>query len=281
MSTEIVKPQTIDGIEFYVSKDGTKCGVSQIGLARLCGISESPMRRLLDQITNPMDSSVRPYELSKLLEDVQGKECYLALASNQQAKVINAKTAARIIRYYACEAKNKTEIAMFSLGKFAEIGIESWMKQVTSYTEDANTSALLVSMSNTLNLLASDVAEMKAELFLTEGYRAARVTMPGLKKWMEDLDVEKLRQQQLPGDEPLYTLNEWAEKDMAGMVLSRSNKHALANLVSSTYKAMALEMPQKVMRRNAKGHKTPEVQAYPERHFSLLRLCFAQMIASR
>jgi hypothetical protein len=280
MNTEIVAPQIIDGIEFYVSQDGKQCGVSQIGLARLCGVTEAPIRSLLTSLQGIETDRVK--SAPEALKDLLGKSSYLALSSNQQAKVVSAKVAARIIRYYAFEAKNATDTAKYSLGKFAETGIETWIKEVTNFTEQSNTEALLLSMSQTLNLLAADVAGMKAELFRTEGYRAARVTLPGLREWMETLDAESYTQLALPGtaEEELYTLNEWAEKAQNGLVLSRSNKHALANLVSSTYKAMCLSMPNKVIRLNAKGYKLPPVQAYPARHFVLLNMCYSKLVTS-
>jgi hypothetical protein len=276
---EIVAPVTVDGIEFYVSADGEKCGVSQVGLSRLCGVSETPMRNLL---TSLKVSSVRSSSTQNLLKDLQGKDLYLALGSNQQAKVIDAKVAARLIRYYAFEATNQTDIAKYSLGKFAEIGVEKWIKDVTGYAETGDVFKLMQSLSNQLNLMQKDITEMKVQLFQTEGYRAARVTLPGLREWMETLDAEDLKQLALPGsaEEELFTINEWAEEAQNGLVLSKSNKHALANLVSATYKTMALEMPPKVVRLNSKGYKLPAVQAYPKRHFVLLNMCYSKLVAA-
>lgn len=188
--SEIVKPIEVNGIEFYVSKDGKQTGLSQIGLARLCGITESPLRRVLVEIVDYLDHSIQlrddeittlsaasQYILSSLVNTSDVRP-YLDITSSNQAKVVNAKFASAMIEYYAFEAKNKTEIALFSFRKFANIGIESWIKEVTNFVETSDTSALLASMASTLNLLASDVAEMKAELLGTEGYRAARITLP-------------------------------------------------------------------------------------------------------
>jgi len=280
-AAEIVSPTVVDGIEFYVSKDGSKCGVSQIGLARLCGIPEASLRRHLDQFTNSLGSGARHLEAPKLLKDLEGKEFYLAISSNRQAKVVSADVAARIIQYYAFESRNKSEVAQFSLGKFAVMGIDTWIKQVTQFVESSNTDALLLSMSQTLNVLAADMAGMKAQLLKTEGYRAARVEFPGLELWMDSIHVADYERLALPGssEEPLFTLNEWAEKAQNGLVLSKSNKHSLANMVSATYKAMSLKMPPKVVRQNAKGYDLPPVQAYPERHFTLLNMIFSKMVA--
>lgn len=292
--SEIVKPIEVNGIEFYVSKDGKQTGLSQIGLARLSGIPDTSMRRILAEIVDYLDrqtnlavnedstlSAASQYILSAL-GNTSGVRPYLDITSSNQAKVVNASVASAIVEYYAYEAKNKTETALFSFRKFARTGIETWIKEVTNFVEVSDTSALLASMANTLNLLASDVAEMKAELFKTEGYRAARVTLPGLKEWMENLDTQEFKQLQLPTSETeeLFTITEWANIAQNGLVLSKSNKHALANLVSATYKTMALEMPQKVTRYNDKGYKLQPVQAYPRRHFILLNMCYSKLVAA-
>jgi hypothetical protein len=41
---EMVRPVIEDGIEFYVSKDGSIRGISQLGSAKLCGIAEVSFR---------------------------------------------------------------------------------------------------------------------------------------------------------------------------------------------------------------------------------------------
>ncbi|MFA9202148.1 MAG: hypothetical protein ACEQSC_01185, partial [Candidatus Nanopelagicaceae bacterium] len=204
--SEIVKPIEVNGIEFYVSKDGKQIGLSQIGLARLAGITEAPLRRILAEIVDYLDranhdqnnevstlSAASQYILSAL-GNASAVRPYLDITSSNQAKVVNASVASVVVEYYAFEAKNKTEIALFSFRKFANKGIETWIKEVTNFVEASDTSALLASMASTLNLLASDVAEMKAELFKTEGYRAARVTLPGLREWMESLDTQEFNQ---------------------------------------------------------------------------------------
>ena len=237
------------------------------------------MRRLL---TNLEDLSVRHLSPQNLIKDLRGKGLYLAISSTQQAKVLDAKVAARIVRYYAFEATNQTDIAKYSLGKFAEIGIERWIKDVTGYAESGDVFKLMQSVANQLNLMQKDITDMKVQLFQTEGYRAARVTLPGLREWMENPEVAKYNRIALPGseEEELFTLNEWATKAQNGLVLSKSNKHALANNVSSVYKAMALEMPPKVVRLDEKGYKKPAVQAYPERHFVLINMVYSRLVAN-
>lgn len=279
MSTlEVVSPTIVDGIEFYVSADGKHCGVSQVGLARLCGVAETTMRRTL---TNLKGSSVRRSDASELVKDLKDKELSLAISSNQQANVIESKVAARIIQYFAFESTKATDIAKYSLGKFATMGIDTWIKEVTGFAESNDIAGMFKSISSQLNLMASEITEMKVQLIQTEGYRAARVELGGLRAWMEGIEAKEFLEENKKVDEaePLYTLNEWAEMAHDGLQLSRSNKHALANIASSVYKMMSLEMPSKKQMLNAKGHKLPPVQAYPEKHFVLLNLCYSKLVA--
>lgn len=278
MPHQIVQAQIIDGIEFYVSKDGSKCGVSQVGLARLCGVGEAKIRQILA-------SNARPWANTKELKDLPVDNLSiraLTLGGSQHIKVIDLEVVAAVVEYYAFESKAANEIAKYSFRKFARKGIDTWIKEVTQFTETSNTEALLLSMTSTLNLLAFDVSEMKAQLIATEGGRVARVTLPRLKEWMESLDTKEYEQLQLPASktEPLFTLNEWADKAHNGLILSKSDKHALANMARAAYKTMALEMPQKVIRMGPSGYKNL-VQAYPARHFVLLNMCYSKLVAQQ
>ena len=279
MSTlEIVSPTIVDGIEFYVSADGKQSGVSQAGLARLCGVGTSTINQISTDVQGSGASAKAPVELVKQLSR---NTFHLPLTSTKQVKVIDSKAAARIIRYYAFETKRPTKEAKYSLGKFAEIGIDTWIKEVTGFAESNDIAGMFKSISSQLNLMASEITEMKVQLIQTEGYRAARVELGGLREWMETIEAKEFLESSKKIDEaePVYTLNEWALMAQDGLILSRSNKHSIANMVSSVYKMMALEMPPKKQMLNAKGHKLPPVQAYPEKHFVLLNLCYSKLVA--
>jgi hypothetical protein len=278
---ERVIPISQDGVELYVSHDGTQCGCSQTGLARLCGMSRAAIQKVLSDsktLTRILGSSVSE-NLETLTEAELSAATYLEISSNQHAKIIRSEVVAKIISYYAFKALNKNETAQFSLEKFASIGIDTWIKKTVGYIEThGNTESKLFEM---LAIMGQDIKEMKADLASTSGYRAARITLPGLKEWMEALDQTDKEQLALPSrdEELLFTLSEWA--DLTNQALTKSQKHALANIISSTYKLMALEMPQKVNRHNEKGYRLAAVQAYPERHFTLIQMCFSKLVSSR
>ena len=266
MSTlEIVSPTIVDGIEFYVSADGKQSGVSQAGLARLCGVGTSTINQISTDVQGSGASAKAPVELVKQLSR---NTFHLPLTSTKQVKVIDSKAAARIIRYYAFETKRPTKEAKYSLGKFAEIGIDTWIKEVTGFAESNDIAGMFKSISSQLNLMASEITEMKVQLIQTEGYRAARVELGGLREWMETIEAKEFLESSKKIDEaePVYTLNEWALMAQDGLILSRSNKHSIANMVSSVYKMMALEMPPKKQMLNAKGHKLPPLSKPTQRN---------------
>ena len=265
---EKVAPQIIDGIEMYVSSNG-QSGLSQLAIAKLCGIPETTTRRVL---------SDRQKMALILGKDIPTADLYLAITSNNQAKVVKSEIASEINAYYAINSPNKTQEALFSLKKFASRGMDGWIKDCVQYVEEqGNADSKLFDL---LAVMGQDIKEMKADLASTSGYRAARITMPGLKEWLESLDDTDKKQLALkPAEEELFTLTEWA--DVSGNVMTKSQKHALANIVSSTYKLMALELPPKVTRLNNTGSKKMPVQAYPERHFVLIGMCWAKLITSQ
>lgn len=161
---EKVAPQIIDGIEMYVSSSG-QSGVSQSALAKLCGIAEAPLRRLL---------SDRPKMALILEKDMPTADLYLDLTSNNQAKIIKSEVASEIIAYYAISAVNKTEISLYSLKKFASRGMDNWIKDCVRYVEaQGNAESKLFDL---LAVMGADIKEMKADLASTSGYRAARIT---------------------------------------------------------------------------------------------------------
>ncbi len=79
MSIQIVKPSVVNGIEFYISSDGT-----QSGLARLCGVGENAIRKII--ISEP-----RTKTSPKALESFVSNVFHLAMTSDQSAKIITTE----------------------------------------------------------------------------------------------------------------------------------------------------------------------------------------------
>ncbi|TYQ30571.1 hypothetical protein [Pseudanabaena sp. UWO310] len=102
MSIEIVKPVIVDNVEFYVSADGTQSGVSQSGLARLCGVGENAIRKII--VNDP-----RTKTPSKALESFVGNVFHLALSSDRGAKFVTTEAATEIV----CSIQILSESAVY------------------------------------------------------------------------------------------------------------------------------------------------------------------------
>jgi hypothetical protein len=119
-----------DGVEFYTRKSDGASGMSIIGLARLCGVSDKAIGLLLASIAR---SSVRSKQLKRFL----GQDLYLEVKGPQGAKIIRADVCSAIIRYYAFESEVKNETAEYSHDKFADMGMEAWIQSITGWQAPA------------------------------------------------------------------------------------------------------------------------------------------------
>ena len=150
---EIVKPMIAEnGIEFYVSSDGEKSGISISGLARLCGVAENSVRHLVN--------SVRKESTPKALKSFTGEVLHLAMTSEQQAKIVTNEAAAEIIFYYAFESESANDTAKFTARKFATMGMHNWIKKITSF--DCNSD--IKSLTATVNSLVKSVDSLTHEV---------------------------------------------------------------------------------------------------------------------
>ena len=94
----------------------------------LKAFAESKIRQLLDSIAR---LSVQ----SELLKPLSGKvlAINLPLSTGGTVSVIPAEICAAICTYYATESKAANDTARYSLAKFAAIGIDSWIRNVTGH----------------------------------------------------------------------------------------------------------------------------------------------------
>lgn len=117
-----VTSTTIDGIEFYVSQDGSVTGMSQRGLAKLVGLSENSVR-----------NKITLFELEPLQVNAPRRATNLS----NNVNLLDGPSCVRLITYYAFEAtkvsEEVTKHARFSLGKFASMGFDTWVKTITGY----------------------------------------------------------------------------------------------------------------------------------------------------
>jgi hypothetical protein len=269
---ERVEPTIVEGVEFYVSSDGTQCGVSQVGLARLCGISETTIRRLMfDALSStPMMASAL-----KVIETCNGEDIYLGISSNQQAKVINSVYVAAIIEHYAFE--NKNPVALFSFRKFARIGIDTWIKEVIGFSNLHDQSKLQASINQVIEMLGDTNQRLKVLEEKTAGYQRVSVEMPGLKEWMESVSIDEQLALAPEEDEDLYTLAEYLRNEKH-LSFDKAVMSKFSNQVSYVYKTMSLTVPGRKRSQTAQGYNGPPTNAYRKKDFPLLDIAFKQVM---
>jgi hypothetical protein len=116
-----------DGVEFYTRKSDGASGMSIIGLSRLCKVKDTTISRLLRSIALHLVRSER-------LERFAGQDLYLCINGPRGAKIVRAEVCSAIVRYYAFESDAKTEEALYSYEKFADMGMEAWIQKITGWT---------------------------------------------------------------------------------------------------------------------------------------------------
>ena len=123
-----------DGVEFFTIDETGESGMSDTALARLCGVHRS-------SVSNLIASSYAIWVEERRLEP----NCKRYLATRPEKinnripgqtsniKVLSAPICGEVIRHYALESKHRTKEAIFTLNKFAGLGITAWIQQITEW----------------------------------------------------------------------------------------------------------------------------------------------------
>jgi integrase len=111
-----------NGIEFFTLEATGESGMSQSGLARLCGVKP----HAVNQLVNSVITSSSPEFLKPLQED----ELTLITSANEfnNATILKDTVCACILEWYAFESQRPTEAARQAFRKFATFGIRSWIQ---------------------------------------------------------------------------------------------------------------------------------------------------------
>jgi hypothetical protein len=124
-----------DGVEFFTVDETGESGMSESGLAILCGISQQAVNKLLRSLVTTSS------EKSDLKTRLDGKVWLQprGLSAMERGKITNlsivrAQACAAVIAYYAFESKYRTEEATYSYRKFGEIGINAWIQEITHWS---------------------------------------------------------------------------------------------------------------------------------------------------
>jgi hypothetical protein len=143
-----------DGVEFFTIDATGESGMSESGLARLCGVTHKAVSKLVSNSvgTWEQEGSLKP-NARKKFSFVPGSGTNFAHGQNSNIKVISAPICARVIRYYALESKYKTPEALFALEKFSTEGINAWIQDITHWHGNPAPKTGIVTDFNTIDLL--------------------------------------------------------------------------------------------------------------------------------
>lgn len=269
-SLEIVKPIIQDEIEFYISEDGSKRGISQTGCARLCGVSEAAIRRVISSLGERQAFSEKmSFNGLSILDPLRGTNLYLDLTSNQQAKVLDHKVVAILVNYFAFE--KGSAIAKYSVQKFSGMGIYNWIASVTGYNAELEGCSPLESINLRMGKMMAKLEKLETIEQETIGYRKATVKMPILEKWMKELDAESKRQLLSPCDLN-YTIKEALLELFPDTIMSATLHRKIALKVGQIIGGLTGEAVPKKDTPNGRGFAM-KVNSYTPAQLPLIKLC--------
>jgi hypothetical protein len=266
---EIVSPVIAEnGVEFYISNDGTRSGISQVGLARLCGVDERSIRRVL--------GGARLKSNSKVLESFEGNVFHSDMTSEQQAKIVTTEAATEVIFHYAFKSTVANETAQFSAMKFAKQGMHNWIKEISKFSANSDNNSLNETMNtliSSVNALTKEVRDWKTVK------RVADSRMDGINILVDEIvrrEAEKediFTPKELAGDIPNWSLAEWL-LEFRGTTLSKGKMSGLGRMTCETYKSLKQKDPLKDYR-IVNGNKSL-VSVYTKDDFAILQVAYSK-----
>lgn len=125
----ILREVTTDGVEFFTKTDTGESGMSQSGLAILCGVGPDAIAKLLVTV---MTSSCPEF-----LKPLQNMVVTLMTSSPEfnNATILKSEVCALILEWYAFESQRTNDVARDSFRKFAKKGIDSWIQDITGWNK--------------------------------------------------------------------------------------------------------------------------------------------------
>ena len=116
-----------NGIEFFTLEATGESGMSQSGLARLCGVDEKSVRRVLNLVRNS--------SCPEFLKPLQDMDLTLRASVNEfnNATILKDSVCAHILEWYAFESQRPSETARQAFRQFASLGIRSWIQGITGW----------------------------------------------------------------------------------------------------------------------------------------------------
>ena len=168
-----------DDVEFFTIDATGESGMSEAGLARLCGVS----RQSVMNATREMGVTKNQNLDSKAASNKYSRLQLKGLTPDERSYIshfsfISAPVCADVIEYYAIDSRHKTTEALFAYRKFAKQGITNWIQGITEWHGNAIPKNGIVTDFNTIDTLMDkrlDGSSYRVYLVLQ---KAIRLRMP-------------------------------------------------------------------------------------------------------
>lgn len=123
-----------DGVEFFTIDATGESGMSEIGLARICGVTRQSISALLrDILAGKTDiNRSEPLQRNDLTLQLKGIPA-IEKSTISKLSIVRAEICAQVVKHYAFHSRHKTPEAMFALEKFAALGITAWIQEATHW----------------------------------------------------------------------------------------------------------------------------------------------------
>ena len=143
-----------DGVEFFTIDDTGESGMSESGLAGLCGIAPISVHRFISSRSVAWDheKELNPAFRKTIAFNAKHAKDFKP-GQNLNIKILGATVCSRTIEHFAFESKYKTAEALFAYRKFAEKGINAWIQEVTHWHGNAVPRSGIVLDYNTIETL--------------------------------------------------------------------------------------------------------------------------------
>ena len=169
-----------DGVEFFTIDETGESGMSESGLARLCGVTRRSVDKVLRSLpaTWEHEKSLEP-QRNRSIRLLPNKDITSFRCQNSDINLVRAEACSKVIEHYAFESKYKTQEALFAYRKFATAGITTWIQQITDWHGNAIPKNGIVTDFKTIDLLLNkklDGTSYRVYLILQKAIRS-RLTL--------------------------------------------------------------------------------------------------------
>jgi hypothetical protein len=128
-----------DGVEFCTIDETGESGMSDTGLARLCGVHRSSVSNLINTRYSAWieERRIKPSSSQYIAlrpEEIKNRRP----GQTSNIKIISTPVCEQVLRHYALDSKTKNKEQSLLRDKFIEMGIAAWIQQMMAWQDDPN-----------------------------------------------------------------------------------------------------------------------------------------------